>query len=182
MVWFGNGGRIKGEMKMAGIILILFSCSGLGFHLAWSYSRRISECRQIERCLQCLAGEIRFLQLPLTEALHLTEGEAGGFRDFLTGLAQRMESCDGGSFQKLWEQELERYLQSGYLKEEAELLFYLGRQLGNLDLEEQVKTLSRFLEQWREQIEILREQEKTKGRLYRYLGVFAGFFLAILLA
>ena len=73
------------------------------------------------------------------------------------------------------------YLQDSLLKEEAELLDFLGQQLGYLDLEAQLQALSRFLEQWQTQIEALREQEERKGRLYRYLGVFAGFFLAILL-
>ena len=67
------------------------------------------------------------------------------------------------------------------LGEEAELLRYLGQQLGQFDLEAQLGNLSRFLDQWRMQTEELKKQEERKGRLYRYLGVFAGFFLVILL-
>lgn len=193
-------------MKAAGIILILISCSGLGFQMAWLFHRRIDQCRKIERCLQYLSGEIRFHQLPLSEALreagrrekgqreaeysketsnagkaaYIRETKEDGFQNFMIRLADRLDER-GGAFEELWTRELETYLRDSLLKEESELLFRLGRQLGNLDLEEQQKTLNQFLEQWREWIDGLCRQEEKKGRLYRYLGVAAGFFLAILL-
>ena len=86
----------------------------------------------------------------------------------------------GGEFGSLWEEELMGYLADSLLREEAELLFYLGRQLGNLDLEAQQKALNRFLEQWQEHIRELRSRQESRTRLYRCLGVSAGVFLAIL--
>ncbi len=69
------------------------SCSGLGFQLSSFYHRRIRECRQIEQCLQRLLGEIRFHQLPLTEALRETGRSAAGtaFADFLLCVADQLE-------------------------------------------------------------------------------------------
>ena len=43
-------------MKTAGMILLVISCSGLGFHMAGLYGRRIAECVRIERLLMRLGG------------------------------------------------------------------------------------------------------------------------------
>ncbi len=51
-------------MRLAGIVLMLTACSGLGFRLARLYAKRIEECVKIERSLGRLAGEIRFYQTP----------------------------------------------------------------------------------------------------------------------
>lgn len=169
-------------MKAAGLLLIVVSCSGLGFRLAFLYSGRIRECVQVERSLTGLAGEIRFRQAPLSEALQAAGREGkGGFSAFFLRLSRRLDGFEGGCFREIWREELTLYLQKSLLGEEAELLFFLGQQLGYLDLEEQQKSLARFLEEWRLAIDRLRREEEKKGRLYRYLGVFAGFFLAILL-
>lgn len=169
-------------MKAAGILLILVSCSCLGFHVALLCRRRIRECVQIERSLTGLMGEIRFRQTPLAEALEVAGREgAGEFPAFFRRLSERLSGFAGGSFEQIWREELTRYLQTSLLGEEAELLFFLGQQLGYLDLEEQQKSLERFLEEWRLQISRLRQEADKRERLYRYLGVFAGFFLAILL-
>lgn len=176
------GTKDRRRMKAAGIVLVLCSCSALGFHLSFLYGRRIRECVEIERSLQGLLGEIRFRQTPLKEALCAIGSRGrGAFPAFLLRLSERLSGFSGGCFEQIWSEELKGYLQDSLLGEEAELLFFLGQQLGILDLEEQQKSLSRFLEQWQRQIDGLRQQEERQGRLCRYLGVLAGFFLAILL-
>lgn len=187
-------------MKIAGILLIWLSCSGFGFQLAWQYSLRIRQCLQIEQCLRDLMGEIRFHQVPLAEALRRAGGGrawwadsgaegrekkketvSGNFPEFLQAVSRRLDRCDGGDFRQIWEEEWINYRQYSLLREEADQIGTLGQRLGYLDLTAQTETLAHFLEQWRGQIDELKAQEVTKGRLYRYLGVFAGFFLAILL-
>ena len=169
-------------LKTAGVVMIIAACSGLGFRQALLYNRRIKECEQISRAVQFLLGEIRFHHLPLEEAMgRAGMVEKGAFAAFLKRLAGRLSGRDGGRFYELWQEELAGYLKESLLGGEAELLYYLGQQLGQFDLEAQLENLSRFLEQWRMQTEELKRQEEKEGRLYRYLGVFAGFFLAILL-
>ena len=87
-------------MKFWGMVLIVASCSGLGFQLAFLYSRRVRECRQIEQSLQRLLGEIRFHQLPLTEALRETGQAAAGtaFAVFLLRVAEQLEAGGAGRY------------------------------------------------------------------------------------
>ncbi len=169
-------------MRAVGMAMIVVACGGLGFRQALLYSRRIKEGEQVARSVQLLLSEIRFRRLPLEEALkRVGTVEKSSFSSFLGRVAVRLSGCDGGSFYEIWSEELDGYLRQSLLGDEAELLWYLGQELGQFDLETQLGTLVRFLEQWRMRIEELKAQEEKKGRLYRYLGVFAGFFLVILL-
>ena len=188
---------MAGTIKFFGMVLIVASCTGLGFQLAFLYSRRIRQCRQVEQCLQRLLGEIRFHQLPLAEALRetgqaITEAE---FSAFLIRVADRLDAgCTGKagnqtvdldeneiSLGQLWQQELVIFLEKSLIREEQELLSCLGQELGVLDLEAQVRSLQYCLDQWHRNIEELQRQEESHGRLYRGVGVSAGVFLAILL-
>ena len=183
---------MQGQIKFIGMVLIVASCTGFGLQLSYLYRQRINQCRQVEQCLQRLLGEIRFHQIPLEEALRETGKILGGngFAAFFLRVSQRLiasrEQGEGQSEEMvtltmLWQDELRSYLEDSLLQGEQELLLSLGRELGSLDLEEQVRSLQYCLEQWRRQVEKLQRQEETHGRLYRGVGVSVGVFLAILL-
>ena len=186
------------QTKFIGMVLIVASCSGFGLQLAHRYGMRIRQCRQVEQCLQRLLGEIRFHRIPLEEALRETGKALGGegFAAFLLRVSRRLTFVQEGQGEQeqgepeapmtvvwsdLWREELEHYLETSLLGEEQELLFSLGRELGALDLEEQVRSLQHCLDQWRQHIEGLQRQEEIYGRLCRGVGVSVGVFFAILL-
>ena len=188
---------MQAQIKFIGMVMIVASCSGAGIQLAHLYGKRIRQCHQVAQCLQRLLGEIRFHQIPLEEALRETGKALGGegFAKFLLQVSQRLTSFHEGDEQQktgglqeeefmlefVWREELEQYLEICWFQEEQELLFLLGRELGILDLEEQVRSLQYCLDQWRQHIEGLHRQEETYGRLCRGVGVSVGVFFAILL-
>ncbi len=201
---------MQAQMKFIGMVLIVASCSGLGLQMAHLYSNRIRQCRQVEQCLQRLLGEIRFHQIPMEEALRETGRALGGegFAAFLLRVSGRLAPAqeNGGSRENeelqedrelqhnrerqsngevtlaaVWREELEHYLEICLFQDEQELLFLLGRELGTLDLEEQVRSLQHCLDQWRQHIEGLQRKEESHGRLCRGVGMSVGVFLAILL-
>ena len=180
------------QLKGIGMVLIVVSCSGLGIRLAHLCVERIRQCRQVEQCLRRLLGEIRFHQLPMEEALREAGKTMGnqGFADFFMRLSQRLASIrEGGKQQEeenitlpvLWKEELDRYLEGSLLQEEQEMLLRLGQELGTLDLEEQVRSLQHFLDQWCQYVEEIQRRVEPHGRLYRGVGISVGVFLAILL-
>ena len=57
----------------------------------------------------------------------------------------------------------------------------MGSQLGIADVEMQVKALELYLTQLSESMEDIREEIKTKVRLYHCLGVMSGMLIVILL-
>ena len=193
---------MQSHIKFIGSVLIVASCSGMGFQLAHGFRCRIRQCQQVEQCLQRLLGEIRFHQIPLEEALRKT-GQAfegvpfaacllkiahGLSLDFSLGKEETRFSENSNRMQpesqtlaQIWQRELERYLEMSLLQEEQEWLISLGRELGALDLEAQIRSLQHCLEQWNRQIETLQQREVVQGRLYRGMGVSIGAFLAILL-
>ena len=180
------------QIKLIGIVLVVVSCSGLGVQLAHLCAERIRQCHQVGQCLQRLLGEIRFHQLPMEEALCEAGKAMGsqGFAEFFVRLSQRLAgSQESGELQTkedvtlafLWQEELEQYLKGCLFQEEQEILFQLGRELGTLDLEEQVRSMQHCLDQWRQHVEGLQRKVEPHGRLYRGIGVSVGVFLAILL-
>lgn len=170
-------------MRGVGLILILISCSGLGIRMGGRYSRRIKECRRVEARFRQLGFAFRYGQLPMEEGLRQAcqAGSGGTFDLFFRRVADRLETCEAGTFQSIWEEELEGYLKQSVLEEEGLLLREMGTQLGTLDLEEQGQSLERFLQRWREQIRRLEELEKTRGHLYRSFGICGGIFLVLIL-
>jgi len=177
---------VQSQIKFIGMVLIVASCSGFGLQLAHLYGQRIRQCRQVEQSLQRLLGEIRFHRLPLEEALRETGKAMGsqGFAGFLLRVSGRLEPAqeqEETTLSMVWQEEWERYLETCLLQEEQELILLLGRELGTLDLEEQVRALQHCLDQWRQHIEGLECQKEPHGRLCRGVGVSVGVFLAILL-
>ena len=57
----------------------------------------------------------------------------------------------------------------------------LGMQLGDADLEAQIRSLDRYLEELKHSMEEIREGMKVKIRLCQCLGVMGGIFVTILL-
>jgi len=193
---------MQSQIKWIGLLLIVASCSGLGIRLAHLYGHRIRQCRQVEQGLQRLLGEIRFHQVPLEEALRET-GQALGnveFANFLLKVADRLAGKSGSraaetgddndrirsetaeaTLGQVWQQEWEWYMETSLLQEEQELLLTLGKQLGTLDLEAQVRSLQQCLDQWNRHMEVLQRKEESYGRLCRGMGISVGAFLAILL-
>ena len=57
----------------------------------------------------------------------------------------------------------------------------VGDDLGCLDIETQLKTLSLLVEQFDDARKSLQEELPKKMKLYNYLGILTGVFLTILL-
>ncbi len=178
---------MTGWIRLFGISLILVSCGGTGFHLAWRYRCHLRQCSEMEQGLQRLLGEIRFHQIPMEEALRETgqamRGTASAvfFLRLARRLAEEEHSGAGCTLAQLWQQEWENFAGESLFRDEGELMELLGRELGSLDLEAQLRALEHCLDGWKLRIAELRKEEEVHGRLYRGLGIAGGCFLAILL-
>ena len=82
----------------------------------------------------------------------------------------------------MWTESIEETLKaSGLPEKEIQRLEEMGSQLGIADVEMQVKALELYLTQLSESMEDIREEIKTKVRLYHCLGVMSGMLIVILL-
>lgn len=97
-------------------------------------------------------------------------------------MSEEMRQKNGTPFWQIWENGIQRHLKNSELPEKDRYrLEELGRQLGNADMESQLRVLDLYLEELRKSMEEKREGMKTRIRLCHSLGVMSGIFIAILL-
>ena len=123
--------------------MILVSGTGCGFALSSRLTRRKRNLEMILRMLILLKGEIRYGNTSLYDAFTGAAGKLEGkYRDFFLLTAREMQRQKGESFGEIFRKCAEECLVAEELTgEEREKLYSLGRCLGYLGLEMQMKQL-----------------------------------------
>lgn len=104
------------------------------------------------------------------------------YQSWLLSLYERLRSRQGTSLAGIWEEEMEKHLKGTVIPEDIlEGLGRLGKELGTIDLQMQIRTLDLYLESMEQRMEEMRAEEKERIRLYKCIGVTVGVFLAIVL-
>lgn len=170
-------------LKLAGAVLLFFSCSGMGFLKSRQYQGRILQLGELVRIMGFLKGEISFAVSTLPEAMERISKKSGKpFSDFLFALADRMRRYSGENFSQILEELMKDILKDTYLeKEDLEEFYQAACNLGYLDKEMQIHILEQYLKEQEEKIRALRIQLPEKTKFFRSIGILAGVFLIILL-
>ncbi len=170
-------------VKLAGSVLVLVACTGLGLDKSLEYRRRLRMLSELRRMFLLLAGEIRSSRTPAGDAFsHMAARMDGIYRDFLEKLSGALRQEGRGRFDRLWkEQVLESFEKSPLNREELELLLSFGNTFGYLDAQMQLAAIDFFQRELAECYEKLLVSCQGKMRVARLLGVTAGVFLVILL-
>lgn len=169
--------------RIVGCILVVVAGAGMGF----SGSMRLSEqIRILEKLLQmviCLKGEIRCGNASLPDAFYGAAGRMNGkYREFLISAADRMKAGTGEKLSQICRECAESALKKSCLTHgEKDAFFSIGKYLGYLDREMQLRQLSLYEKNLEVEIGNLKKEASGKKKLYRGLGVFGGLLLAVLL-
>ena len=169
--------------RIVGCILVVAAGAGMGF----SGSMRLSEqIRILEKLLQmviCLKGEIRCGNASLPDAFYGAAGRMNGkYREFLISAADRMKAGTGEKLSQICRECAESALKKSCLTHgEKDAFFSIGKYLGYLDREMQLRQLSLYEKNLEVEIGNLKREASGKKKLYRGLGVFGGLLLAVLL-
>ena len=91
-------------LKIAGAVLVIFSCSALGYSKSIHMTRRLQQLREIEKMVFLILGEITYRREALPEALgtvayRLPEPLAG----FLKEVSEAAGQYQGRAFRKFSE-------------------------------------------------------------------------------
>ena len=170
-------------LKTAGIILILFSGTGLGLCKSMELTARLKILEKLAQLLLLLKGEIRCTGATLEDAfLDAAAKMPGEYRLFLKETAGWLQQRPGITFDEIFRECAVRLLPLYRLsEEERESFLSLGEKLGYLDREMQERTILLYLEELEEEIEGISREIAQKRRLYTSAGVMAGLFLAVIL-
>lgn len=163
-------------MKLIGSLLVIVATTLMGAYYSNQYKMRIKSLLEMYRMLQMLSGEIEFSRGVLGESfLRLGNRVAKEYQVFLQQLSYRLAEGNGQTLEENWKQAVEEHLHITYLtKEDYDLFISLGEQLGYLDYEMELKTISMYMDRLQLKISNLEKEMTTKCKLYHTLGIASG--------
>ena len=169
-------------MKTAGIILILFSGTGLGLCKSMELDTRLKILETLVQLLLLLKGEIRCTGAALEDAfLDVAAKMPGGYRLFMEETAKRLQKRPGIPFGSIFRECALKDLPLQKIStEERECFLSLGEKLGYLDREMQIRQLELYETDFLYLLQNLRKDKEEKKKIYRSLGAMGGIMLAIL--
>ena len=170
-------------IKLIGSLFLLGSASAIGYLKAEELNLRVKRLLELKRMIGFLQGELRFHKVSLSEAFEQVSARVERpFDVFLKELSEKLEKKDQRPLMELWQEAVDKLLESeGLQKEDKHLLELLGKGLGYLDLRMQTENLQMALMQTEEAVIAAKEVQKVKGRLYQTMGMSAGVFLVLLI-
>jgi len=168
--------------KIIGSIIVILSCSFLGYILARDCTKRPQQLRELQGLLQMLENQMTYLSDVLVEAFERISrvgGETGVFFKTAADILKN-KSAENACF--AWEQAVNRCIRMTALnREDEQILLSFGKSLGNTDLEGQIKNIRLTLGQLAIQEKKAEEDRKKNENMYRSLGLIGGAAIVIVL-
>ena len=166
--------------KWVGAVCIVLGCGGWGFGIAAQHLRKIRLLRQLLSALDYMQCELQYRCTPLPQLCRQAgERESGKIGAVLLLFAAALEVQTDGDVKRCMAaalsgvQDLPECVRN--------ILVCLGENMGNFDLEGQLKALSQVRYQCSDQLQVLLRNKDGRIRSYQTLGLCAGAAIAILL-
>jgi len=169
--------------KLLGGILVIFSCSAIGFYVAASYNYRLKTLKNLQIALAMLETEINYSLSPLPEALKNTAKKIEkDVSDLFEKTASYLSGGEGYTAGEAWEMALSNLSQNACLRDnDLEILSAFGQYLGITDRDDQIKNIKLTRDLLKQQEVLALEEKKKNEKVCRYLGVLTGIMVFLLL-
>lgn len=169
--------------KIAGSIIVILSCSFLGFILSRDCSKRPQQLRELQGLLQMFENQISYLSDIIAEAFERI-GRVGGFGTgiFFRRTVELLKEGKVSNASEAWEQAVRQCIKMTALnREDEEIISSFGKLLGNTDIEGQIKNIRLTLGQLALQEDKAEESRKKNENMYKSLGMLGGIAVVIVL-
>lgn len=170
-------------LKIAGSIIVILSCSFMGFILSGDCSKRPRQLRELRSLLQMFENQISYLSDVITEAFERI-GRIGGNGTgiFFRRTVEILKQGNAANASEAWEKAVRQCIRTTALnKEDEEILLSFGKLLGNTDIEGQVKNIRLTLDQLALQEDKAEDSKKKNENMYRSLGMLGGIAVVLVL-
>ncbi len=166
-------------LKMIGAVLIIASCSGVGFSIAAAHKSAEQAMTQLIEALDYMYCELQYRMTPLPELCETagkqTPGAVGAVLKMLAGELEQQLSPDAASCMAAAVERVPR------LPEAAKRnLMLMGKSLGRFDLTGQLSGLESVKQLCKRDLDGLLGNRDVRLRSYHTLGICAGIALVIL--
>ena len=168
-------------LKVAGCLIIFFSCSILGFMKAFSYKERRTELEGIIEIMELLELEISYKKDSLSKTFkRVSLLKDCWFSNVISSCGDYLEAQN--SLTVSWENAVKDNINTLPLnKEDIMILNDIPIGLGRSDVKGQEKVFRPILIRLRQRCGEASEQEKKQGRMFKSLGISSGIVIAIIL-
>lgn len=170
-------------LKLAGTILLMMGCIGLGINRVADEKRRIRELREIRRIILRIQSEMVYGKRTLPEiCLLLSQYMEEPYSQAFCDIFQNMEKNDGSVLNTIWKEYMEACMKGMPLKEEEKaVLIRLPEHLGILDENIQAANIGQSLDVIEERIRRSETEYESKSKVILSISIMAGLFLIIIL-
>ncbi|MCH5248647.1 MAG: stage III sporulation protein AB [Lachnospiraceae bacterium] len=170
-------------LKLAGIILLMMGCIGLGINRVSDEKTRIIELRQIRRMILRMQNEMQYGKRTLPEiCMIMGQCMEEPFKEAFNDIFKRLEENDGSMLDNIWKERLVECMKTMPLKEEEKaVLIEIPEQLGILDETTQAQNIGQSLDMIEERIHRTESEYESKSKVIMSISVMAGLFLTIIL-
>ncbi|QMV44242.1 stage III sporulation protein SpoIIIAB [Cohnella cholangitidis] len=173
-------------LKFAGIVLVLFAGTMIGFLQAARFAARPRQIRELLHALQRLETEISYGQTHLPEALsRISRMVPHPLSSLFASIAESLlaDSAETGeTVRECWEKAINAYWPTTAMKKaEKEALLRLGSTLGGSGREDQLKHIRLAAIQLQAEESSARDEQFRYEKLSRSLGMLGAALVVILM-
>ncbi|QIB69440.1 hypothetical protein Ami103574_08905 [Aminipila butyrica] len=163
--------------------LIFVICCGLGYVKSQEYQCRVANLQSILEGLKGLEDEIAYRKTPLPDALEMVSQERAeqAAKHLFAKVAVDLKGA-ASSLAESWlihTKELKE--DCAFTSDDIAAIGDLGKALGGTDVYGQTNVLQRAYRQIEGQLEQAQQENQTKGKMYKSLGIAIGLTLVIIL-
>lgn len=168
-------------IKLVGILLITFACGQAGVELSKKYCSRTKELNLVLAMLNKIETYIRFSQTPTAEIFGQLAQESYfdclGFAKKCNGYLKKGMIFPTAFGKSIDESKSQLHLTESDLK----IIARLGDIIGAWDVQGQIKELKLIQNQLEESLDLAKQEQKTKGKLMKSVGLLVGILISIIL-
>ena len=168
--------------KIMGLGLVICGCTAMGVAAGNEMERRIRDLEELIRILELLEGEIGYANAVLAESFcRVAKRVRKPFSLFLEHMAEHMERLEGDTLPRIFAHHVQKDLrQTALCPEDREALIGFGEQLGYPDVKMQLAAIAHYKSQLIKACAQTQEHYRQNSKMYRYLGLMGGLFLAVI--
>jgi stage III sporulation protein AB len=170
-------------IKLLGSILIITGCGYLGFKISRVYIKRTELFRFLQNGLNLLETEINYSATPLPIALDSVGKKINKIcRPLFIRSAAALREKKGIIASEAWAEGVAALsIEVPLTEEEKDFLILFGHGLGGSDKEEQLKNIELAKKQLYLASKTAEEEQAKNQRMWQYMGVCLGAFIALIL-
>lgn len=170
-------------IKLIGSLLIIVSTTMIGILYGNTLKDRVSQLKELNRCMYLLKNEIFYTYTSLPEALNnVGKKSKGVIKQLFTNTSQLLTLNKVDSVYDAWIEVINKYKDNISLEEEdIDIILNFTKTLGNSDVESQQGLFCLIIKNLENQIRQAEEKMNNNVKVFRYIGFSIGFIIVIIL-